>query len=64
MRITVRDFLENFEGKSYIYIDDESNPNNGKRFRKKEKAIEEFGYFSVKSWSCDSSLIINIRSEF
>lgn len=45
----IKDFLENYQGNAHIEIYDMFSWNT-QRYKDKNMAIEDFGYFSVRSW--------------
>lgn len=59
----VKDFLENFEGMNHIKIFDRFSGQT-KRYNDVKNAINDYGYFTVRSWTIDNVLIITIQTQF
>ena len=60
----VKDFLENFNGMNHIKIFDRYSFATH-RYNSVGNAINDYGYFTVKSWTIEENvLVITIQTQF
>lgn len=60
----IKDFLENFNGMNHIKIFDRYSFKTY-RYNNSKNAINDYGYYSVKSWSIENNVLeITIQTQF
>lgn len=60
----IKDFLRNFRGKNHIKIYDRYDFSTH-RYNESQSAINEYGYYTVRSWTIEENvLVIIIQSQF
>lgn len=55
----VKDLLQNFNGTNHIKVFDKSNFQTH-RYNSVENAINDYGYFTVRSWTIEGNVLVII----